>query len=1037
MPSCWERAKAGPWLWTIDDFDDEKGVPVMTAKILKHGRFSRTLAALSIGVICAQPLPALAQATQGLPDPEAAARVAVQMARSLTAIEDGLAAMERSRWDPQFLVDALGPDPEVLRNWVRTNIAFVPYSGALRGAEGVLADHYANTLDGALLMAALLGAAGYETRVSRTTLDDAVMDAILTAPAPVAEELILLEPPVEGSAALAETEEIYELEPGAAEALLAGPVISAERVRERIAKDIVGPANAIHDGLIAMAGGTQTPFDPQAEIRGALSDHYFAEYRDGTTWVAADWLTGDGSAAAPAQSSFAPGDIPADLLQMVTIRIVTEQVKDGAAEQATLMEVSLAPALGQGKQISLVHQPMAWPADWPTVTAKDVQLKLRAAFATQTEWWPLMSVDGDTYVSASVRADGSWNDSPQPSSNPFGDIGVRLAGGVVEAGDQLRIDDQAPEELATGMTEQVGEWTAEWIDVTITAPGVEPRTERRPVFDLVPASMREAGQAGSYVISDEDRATRSMRAMSEIEIGVLPALPAPEKILYDSGLAILDNKAVLDELSADPFGQIPSDSAEIMGKLKPIPGAIETFASMRMAANPVGYALFQDRPLIVARHNYYERNPRTGDFRTLSAMNIIDAGMGVSPFAGVDPVWARIMQGLADAEAESAALDGSELNYGAGPILTSGPLSDWAMVGPTDDVSGLPADLAAQVRVAQGQGHAALVPLGSLAHSGFWWDIDPATGETIAMGPDGWGQALVEYAFILLMKTLWAQIACMAKTATKGALDQAVKTGKIILPKSMTEAKNGAKDLFKSCVQEALLSSIVGLPTKVFVGLPGVLDQKFWGGPNWGSRAPSGVVSLPPRPPLVDRSKTDCPPGLPGSCAIGTPRPYGGGPGGHTTSFGQLPTGAPPAAPDPAAIPKGPDEMSEALRQTYEDAVAAIAAWQGGLAVFQSDSSAENSAKLEVLADLSAQADRLYQIQKLREGATVRTSILYPQPSADPRLETPEAAAAIAATPDISDIVPSVPPIPGGSEGGFGSVLTGIGGLAAGIANDG
>jgi len=113
-----------------------------------------------------------------------------------------------------------------------------------------------------------------------------------------------------------------------------------------------------------------------------------------------------------------------------------------------------------------------------------------------------------------------------------------------------------------------------------------------------------------------------------------------------------------------------------MGQMQPIRGAIEGFAVMRMAANPLGSAVYQDRPLIVARHKYYVRASASGDFQTISAMDIVDAGVGVMPYAGLDPVYARVMQGLTNAEAETASLRGTDFALSAGTLLTAGPLTD-------------------------------------------------------------------------------------------------------------------------------------------------------------------------------------------------------------------------------------------------------------------------------------------------------------------------------------------------------------------------
>jgi hypothetical protein len=100
---------------------------------------------------------------------------------------------------------------------------------------------------------------------------------------------------------------------------------------------------------------------------------------------------------------------------------------------------------------------------------------------------------------------------------------------------------------------------------------------------------------------------------------------------------------------------------------------------------------------------------------------------------------------------------------------------------------------------------------------------------------------------------------------TKSALTQALTTGKVNLPKSMEEAEKGGKDLVKACVTEALVNSITGMASTIFVGLPAFANQSLNDkvfGTNYGSKAPSNQYA--------SSASNPCPSGLPGTCAINT-----------------------------------------------------------------------------------------------------------------------------------------------------------------------
>ena len=94
-------------------------------------------------------------------------------------MDDGVLSMSRDRWDPQYVADQVGPEPAALVAWMRDNMIWSPYAGALRGPEGALMDRRVNSLDGALLLARLLELAGHEARIGAADLDAAGVAALL------------------------------------------------------------------------------------------------------------------------------------------------------------------------------------------------------------------------------------------------------------------------------------------------------------------------------------------------------------------------------------------------------------------------------------------------------------------------------------------------------------------------------------------------------------------------------------------------------------------------------------------------------------------------------------------------------------------------------------------------------------------------------------------------------------------------------------------------------------------------------------------
>jgi len=93
-----------------------------------------------------------------------------QLQSMFEQLEEAEGNLDKKTFDPQAVVDEAGNDPEALFRWVCKQTYLVPYTGSLRGPQGVLMDRLGNSLDRALLLYELLDRAGHEVRLARATL---------------------------------------------------------------------------------------------------------------------------------------------------------------------------------------------------------------------------------------------------------------------------------------------------------------------------------------------------------------------------------------------------------------------------------------------------------------------------------------------------------------------------------------------------------------------------------------------------------------------------------------------------------------------------------------------------------------------------------------------------------------------------------------------------------------------------------------------------------------------------------------------------
>src|SRR5690554_2555772 len=99
----------------------------------------------------------------------------------VTRLQDGL---DRTLFDVDALAFELAfEEPEGIRDWLSGHVAYQPYRGVLRGADGTLQAGAGNSFDQSLLLQQLLGAAGYDTRIVIGELDEAAAEALVASAA--------------------------------------------------------------------------------------------------------------------------------------------------------------------------------------------------------------------------------------------------------------------------------------------------------------------------------------------------------------------------------------------------------------------------------------------------------------------------------------------------------------------------------------------------------------------------------------------------------------------------------------------------------------------------------------------------------------------------------------------------------------------------------------------------------------------------------------------------------------------------------------
>lgn len=729
-------------------------------------------------------------------DEERAVGFSAQIQSSMQALEDGDRDGPRDHWDPQYVVDAVGIEPNDLNQWVRDSVRWMPYYGALRGAEGVLMDRIGNSLDQSLLLARLLKTAGHEVRLAHATLTTSTVEKLweeLKAARQQSAHPNVVSPD-NGSQTAAPTEEnevlvsadLYGIDHNNVSRVVDSTNAEAESLSTTMAERIGYQTTR----LAAIVGPLDNKSTAAAVIDDAkkmLADHWWVQIQREGSWVDIDPMASRDSAGgslAQAANTFDPEALAAELEQHVIVRVIAQQLKDNSLTERTVLEQSVRPRDLLGVTIGFRHFPMAWPEKWPQVTPDDIQIKLRAALYTQTEWLPVLVLRDVVLGKAGVLDTGALDPSPHPV-NPFMQMSVAVVGQISKAADVLASGGDSEALLPADPTLDAprppraeGELVAERLEYEIQIPNSEPRKISREVFDLIGPAARATGDFSSFTMSGQKVLDRSMAMLGESEIQILASRIAPEFLTHLGALNAIGNRPVLDELARDPFGKLPSNFMELFSKLNGMPAALHTLAALRFNLNPLGDWVYVDRPSVVALHTRLRR-AGGGDFVAQVDLDIVENAIGVDPLAGESAAILRMSQGVADTNAEEVSLQkigNVSANTAAAFNLPPAEEDDWHVLGPGDQaalvVLGYRNDYSAQIAGDLRNGYLVVVPpppVGKAALAG-WWRIDPKTGATLGIGPTGHGQAMVEYAVILLIESVMAGAQCALAASMEKAL---------------------------------------------------------------------------------------------------------------------------------------------------------------------------------------------------------------------------------------------------------------------------
>ena len=687
----------------------------------------------------------------------------------------------RDTFDVAAVVANVGRDPVKLFEWVRDQTFWVPYQGALRGPVGVLMDRVGSSLDRSLLLAELLRNAGHQVRLVHAALSPEQAMNLIGKVRPLPENwLANVDAAVDEQKfqdQLTDFSTRFGLDADRFKASSNRAAVQADRIAEDAVGRIAEQAPAVMDA-INLPAPTEPPDKasaaPMQDAVAAAQDLWWVALEQNGSWTNLDptfptAVPGATSFDVAGQARDYDGKLPAEaeLCHQVQIQVTIERWDAGKLHEEPVLKYTLRPADVLGKRVSLGHIPTDWPGNMNLLVEQDGAGKLSQAAAQQHEWAPLLAVGSENVIQGSFNAGGRIN--PHPNLDAMSKVGGSVKSGASGALDAF---DTAPPKPV-----DQGQLTAEWIDYQIQTPGRASTTIRRELFDLLgPAARHAVGTPDQDVpkpqITDAQALQRSLSTLGETEILLQPCLLSRSFVGHVAVRGVLANAPILQAIAARPKPD-RKFTGEQLDKITPQPGLVYGLGYARGQWSPVHGQVYLDRVNILSYHQLIRQDP-VGKMYTWEGFDIVANDVAVRSGAVSGAPGGRtirLTQGVADTVAEAALVrgGGSAVESTSELFSTASARGErWITLHKGDETGALgsiqlPKDVQARIAQELTEGYVVLVPKAPPPGDGHvriaWWRVDPATGQTLGIGQQGWGETAAENAMMYVRIALKALLA--------------------------------------------------------------------------------------------------------------------------------------------------------------------------------------------------------------------------------------------------------------------------------------
>lgn len=639
------------------------------------------------------------------------------------------ANLDQTRFSVEAVLDATDYESEQIARFVREEIAFEQYPGALRGPNGTVLSRSGNSLDQALLLAKLLRDAGYDARIARAKLDQKQASQLLKETFQP-RQFEKTEDLGERVTAAFKSAGILNLVDDPMQELLAEP------------SDTHSPAAfAGYKEVQKISGELESILRKAGALEDSGIDSLIEEARD-YFWVQYRELSGDKwTDLHPAFQS----DVKIELTP-------TAHYKETIPEELQhRFRIQVFNEVSKGGRLSVIPITSAW--ERPTANLNGVALVFsnvpdNIAHSPQLTFSPIEAISKSNFFIPVFQG------NPAPGGQYFDTRGNKVdamaassaAAGLFQAlGEGVA---QSSEALSSGSAPVL---TAQWIQITLISPGGSERSYKRTTLDRIGPAARSEGRVPSNLGAPEISEFLPLLQTHSIMLATGAIQPS---FAIDQGFRqLLETEPLIRVLMRHVAGE-SVDLKKSSKQLEDIPtawaGHLPLFTRLDLASqidNEV--QTYRHAPTLIIH-----RKGLTPEGTSIQGIDIVqNPRRAITNRDGTLTFDSKsiIKSGVWDTAMEDAFLSGGEKRTNTSIALARSPGADLHVISNATDLEtvSLSADAKATMLAELGAGNILVTKDQPQNGEPGWWKIDFESGIALGQIQDGRGSVSTEFLAVV------------------------------------------------------------------------------------------------------------------------------------------------------------------------------------------------------------------------------------------------------------------------------------------------